>query len=370
MKLREIDSLEGLDGFLENASLSIHIVGPDGDIIWANDAELETLGYEFDEYVGKQIADFHVDESIIEDILTKLTNNETLKNYQARLKCKNGEVKYVLINSNVYLKDGEFVHTRCFTRDITEIVHKKEQLKKNIQELKETNKKLDDFTDTASHHLKESLRGIKNTTKLAINDLQDSINAQTLSKLHLVNEHSNNLSDLIDALLSYSRLERGKAPFEKVDSNALLANCKILLEELIKEKKSHIEIQPNLPAIQGLPSLLYDVFLNLISNALKYNDSPSPKVEIGFTENGSRNVFYVKDNGIGIPEKHYQTIFKIFKRLHGKGKYGGGNGAGLTIVKKIIEIHEGDIWLQSGDQGTTFFFTTGERSDQHSLHVA
>lgn len=113
-------SREELADFVENASVGMHWVGPDGIVIWANRHELEMLGYTKDEYVGHHITEFHVDQPVIDEILKCLLRNETLSNYEARLRCKDGSIRYGLINSNAYLENGKFVHTRCFTRDITE----------------------------------------------------------------------------------------------------------------------------------------------------------------------------------------------------------------------------------------------------------
>jgi PAS domain S-box-containing protein len=109
-----------LTDFFENAAFALHWVGPDGIIMRVNQAELDMLGYPRDEYVGRHIAEFHVDQNVIEDILTRLDAGEVLQNYEARLRCKDGALKHVRISSSVYREDGKFIHTRCFTRDITE----------------------------------------------------------------------------------------------------------------------------------------------------------------------------------------------------------------------------------------------------------
>jgi len=109
-----------LTDFFENASLPLHWIGPDGTILRVNQAELDMLGYTREEYVGHHIAEFHVDQNVIQDILARLQAGEVLQNYEARLRCKDGGIKHVLISSSVYREDGNFVHTRCFTRDITE----------------------------------------------------------------------------------------------------------------------------------------------------------------------------------------------------------------------------------------------------------
>jgi PAS domain S-box-containing protein len=109
-----------LRDFVENASVAMHWVGPDGIILWANRTELELLGFAPEEYVGHHVAEFHVDRPVIEDVLQRLTNRETLRNYEARLRCKDGSIRHVVISSNVRWEGDQFVHTRCFTRDITE----------------------------------------------------------------------------------------------------------------------------------------------------------------------------------------------------------------------------------------------------------
>jgi PAS domain S-box-containing protein len=109
-----------LKDFVDNATIGLHWVGPDGAILWANNAELELLGYADDEYIGHNIAEFHVDGAVIDDILNRLSRNEAIHDYEARLRTKDGSIRHVAISSNVLFEDGCFIHTRCFTRDITD----------------------------------------------------------------------------------------------------------------------------------------------------------------------------------------------------------------------------------------------------------
>ncbi len=120
-----------LADFIENASVGLHWVGADGTILWANQAELDMLGYTREEYIGRSITEFHADSDVINDILCRLTNKETLHNYEARLRCKDGSIRHVLINSNVMWEEDKFVHTRCFTRDITERVEAEARLRES-----------------------------------------------------------------------------------------------------------------------------------------------------------------------------------------------------------------------------------------------
>ncbi|HEY9665397.1 MAG TPA: PAS domain S-box protein, partial [Coleofasciculaceae cyanobacterium] len=120
-----------LSDFVNNGAIGLHWVGADGTILWANQAELDLLGYSDQEYIGRHISEFHADKDVIDDILKRLKAKETLRDYEARLTCKDGTIKYVLIDSNVYWQDGEFVHTRCFTRDITEHKIAQQKLQEN-----------------------------------------------------------------------------------------------------------------------------------------------------------------------------------------------------------------------------------------------
>ncbi|MBI2431798.1 MAG: PAS domain-containing protein [Candidatus Hydrogenedentes bacterium] len=126
---------EDLGEFLENAAMALHWMGPDGSILWANQAELELLGYSREEYIGHPIAEFHVSQPEIEDILRRLREKEELRDYEAALRCKDGSIRWVLITSNVYWRDGEFIHTRCFTKDITERKRREESLQQALARL-------------------------------------------------------------------------------------------------------------------------------------------------------------------------------------------------------------------------------------------
>jgi PAS domain S-box-containing protein len=141
-----------LADFRDLALQSMHEVGPDGKILWANKAELDGLGYEPEDYIGHHIAEFHVDAHVIEDILAKLLRGEALYDYPARLRCKDGSVRDVVIHSNGFFEDGTFIHSRCFTRDITERKRAEQEIRRLNEELE---LKVKDYA-AAIHQLERS----------------------------------------------------------------------------------------------------------------------------------------------------------------------------------------------------------------------
>ena len=128
----------------ENGAVGLHFVGPDGIVLNANQAELDFLGYSREEYIGHHIAEFHVDALVIEDILARLSRKETLKNYEARLRAKDGSIKHVLITSNVLWDNNDFIHTRCFTRDITDRKRVEEERERLMHELEQAHERLEE----------------------------------------------------------------------------------------------------------------------------------------------------------------------------------------------------------------------------------
>ncbi|BBD61845.1 multi-sensor signal transduction histidine kinase [Nostoc sp. HK-01] len=250
------------------------------------------------------------------------------------------------------------------------VLSKAEELAKINQELERSNHELASFAYAASHDLKEPLRGIYNFSTILIEDYAQVLDEDGIDYLQTVLSLSVRMETLINSLLRLSQLGQTETDLQLTDLNELLNQVIEVISSSRQDTESYIHIPRPLPTVQCDSVLLNEVFTNLIINALKYNDKPEPLIEIGFiSERESDNalkatsfpVFYVKDNGIGIQKHHYQTIFRLFKRLHSQEKYGGGTGAGLAISKKIVELHNGQIWVESSvGIGSTFYFTLGQ----------
>jgi PAS domain S-box-containing protein len=144
-------SEQELTDFFEHGAVGLHWVGPEGNILRVNQAELDLLGYSRKEYVGQHIAQFHVDPEVIEDILRRLSTNETLHNYEARLRCKDGSIKHVLIDSNVFWENGQFIHTRCFTRDISAIKQREAADRQREEALSQSTRLKQAILDSANY---------------------------------------------------------------------------------------------------------------------------------------------------------------------------------------------------------------------------
>ncbi|MBE9039311.1 GAF domain-containing protein [Oscillatoriales cyanobacterium LEGE 11467] len=247
-----------------------------------------------------------------------------------------------------------------------------DELARVNQELERSNRELDSFAYAASHDLKEPLRGIHNYSNLLLRGYSEVLDDVGRSRLRTLTRLTRRMETLIDALLKFSRLGQAELNIHPTDLDRLLHQ---VLEELSigrPHQQAEIRIPRSLPTVHCDSVLMRDVLVNLLSNALKYNDKSQRWIEIGYIESESETarqgpeasknlhpeIFYVRDNGIGIRERHLDRIFSLFKRLHEQHLYGGGTGAGLTIAKKIIEHHGGRIWVESTDgEGSTFYFT-------------
>ncbi|MDY6781277.1 MAG: ATP-binding protein [Cyanobacteriota bacterium] len=244
------------------------------------------------------------------------------------------------------------------------VLRQVDELARVNRELERSNQELDAFAYIASHDLKEPLRGIHNYSNFLLEDYGEILDEEGASKLQTLVRLTQRMEDLIESLLHFSRLGRIELSLKSVDLNDLLHHYVLdILRARVQESQTEIRIPRPLPMALCDRVQTSELLTNLIGNAMKYNNKSQKWVEIGYldpdeAQSKANYVFYVKDNGIGIRDRHFDSVFRIFKRLHARDRYGGGTGVGLTISKKIAERHGGDLWLESKyGEGTTFYFT-------------
>ncbi|MBL8373556.1 ATP-binding protein [Accumulibacter sp.] len=250
------------------------------------------------------------------------------------------------------------------------VISRAERLAELNVDLTSSNEELDAFAYVASHDLKEPLRGINRYAHQLLESAQ-ALNAENRQHVDSLMRLTLRMDSLLDSLLHFARVGRTSLEFETVDLNEVVAEALEMIGVRRTEHTCSIKLPRPLPSIQSDHVRVREIFSNLLSNALKYNRQVCPRIEVGYLapdEAGARPnapadanehaIYYVRDDGIGIERRHFDQIFRMFKRLHGRDEFGGGVGAGLTIVQKLVQRHGGRIWLDSTEGvGSTFYFT-------------
>lgn len=254
---------------------------------------------------------------------------------------------------------------RLFTRLV---LRHADELSALNDELRMTNLDLDSFAHVAAHDLKEPLRGIANAVTFTLEDAADGLDATSVRRLETMRRLAARMDDLLNSLLHYARmgragLRRTEVPLDEILDRALEVAGPRLAEEGVAV------LRPGpLPRVSADPDRVYEILLNLLVNAAKYAaDRPDRTVEITMEEavapgaDAPVPAVVVRDNGIGIAAELHEEVFDLFRRLHAPQEHGGGTGVGLAVVKRIVERHEGRLWLRSAPgEGTAFYFTLGE----------
>jgi signal transduction histidine kinase len=250
-------------------------------------------------------------------------------------------------------------HIRTSAQMIGVIVEKhfaEADLEKRAKELSRSNKELEQFAYIASHDLKEPLRMVSSYLSLLEKRYHGALDHDAKEYIGFAVDGAQRMNDLVDGLLMYSRIDRSTTPFEPVDLEEVFEIVATNLEVSIKDSGT-VLTHDALPQVMGDRRQLIQLFQNLISNALKFQNGNIPEVQVTSQNAGRDWKISIRDNGIGIPPEQSERIFQMFRRLHTRDEY-PGNGMGLAISKKIVERHGGKIWFDSEpSKGSTFFFT-------------
>lgn len=326
----------------------------------------ELLGFKEDDKVVATASKFysllHPDDAEKTKIALNNTFEDTKKLFELkyRLKTQNEGYKWFSVKAimSKNLETNNMRMTGSLT-DIDEKMKSQEKLDQYMQRLEKSNQDLNDFAYIASHDLKEPLRGLANNAAFLKEDYKDIMDESALKRIDRMIFLCDRMERLINDLLHFAKLKNQDMSYEEVSLDEVIEDIQKTLANTIKDDNVKIIINEEMPKIQCIKIAITELYKNLILNAIKYNDKESKKVEIGFDDKNAENrIYYVKDNGIGIEEKHYDDIFRIFKRLNDENDKVKGTGVGLSFVKKVVERHNGKIWLDSKiGKGTNFYFT-------------
>lgn len=224
------------------------------------------------------------------------------------------------------------------------------------KELQDKNTELERFTYTVSHDLKSPLITIQSYAGMIRKDMEAGDHARARDDLKRIEGAACRMTCLLDDLLELSRVGRMIGPSSEVDMNLLVSDTLRQLAGLVKDSQVEIAVHPDLPSVHGNQQQISEVVQNLIENAIKYmGEQSAPRVEIGVRQDGNEEVFFVRDNGIGIEPRFHEGIFGLFNKLDANSE---GTGVGLALVKRIIEVHGGRVWVESagGGRGSCFYF--------------
>jgi PAS domain S-box-containing protein len=313
-----------------------------------------------EQFIGKNIRDFFpptiVDQTMfaLERVFAtgqihafeyEMLPGEEVQYFEARVSAITSETAIVIV------------------REITQRKWVETEREKLIRELEEKNSELERFAYTVSHDLKSPLITIKGFLGFLEQDANSGNIKRLNSDIKRIADATDKMQILLNDLLELSRVGRLVNPYQLIDLSGLAHEAVELVHGRLQANSVHVQIHENLPKVFGERQRLLEVLQNLVDNAAKFvKDVPSPLIEVGHEGfEDDKPVFFVRDNGIGIEPAHHDRIFGLFNKLNAESD---GSGIGLALVKRIVEVHGGRIWVESeAGKGSTFFFTLPTKSD-------
>ncbi|WP_035336584.1 PAS domain-containing sensor histidine kinase [Dokdonia sp. PRO95] len=340
---------------IANMNLGLTEVNLDNEILMANNSFELLSGYKEQEILGKNAKELLLTPASQEKLARQ--KKKRLKgisnSYEVEVITKSGELKHLLISAAPnYNINGKVIGSIGVHLDITELKSLELEKENLLKKLEKRNDELQEYAHVVSHDLKSPLRSINALVNWIRDDNEDVFTEETKSHLEMIDTTLEKMEQLISDVLEYSSAGSENTASQRVNLQEVLADIKTLLH---CPEHITLSIHPDLPTVNGDKVKLQQLFQNLMSNAIRYCDKDKGLIEVGFTESKTHYTFTVKDNGIGIPKEYHDKIFKIFQSLN---NHKDSTGIGLSIVKKIVDLYQGNIWLESTvGEGTTFFFT-------------
>ncbi|MDO9550495.1 MAG: PAS domain S-box protein [Methanoregula sp.] len=355
------ESEERFRVIFERSTVGKSLTSPEGNILRINPAFAEMLGYTIDEIQLSDFAKITYPDDLAESrecIRALLAGEVARYRMEKRYLHKAGRIVWTDVSTSL-LKDkaGKPLYFITSILDITERKRTERQRETLIKELEQKNAELERFTYTVSHDLKSPLITIRGFAGLLEDDVLKGDPLQLKKDIHRILDAAATMQALLSDLLELSRIGRVVNPSEKISFTRIVRESIDILAGPLAERGVAVDIAPDLPDVVVDHTRIREVMVNLIENAIKFlGDQPDPVIRIGVQNTGEGTVFFVQDNGIGINPKYLERIFNLFEKLDPSAP---GTGIGLSIVRRIIEVHGGKIWVESEGlgMGTKVCFT-------------
>jgi len=346
----------------------ILLIDREGRIVDANEKAVIAYGYTRDELLQLNLRDLRTPETkAILDAQLKQVEESNGFVFETVHQRKDGTTFPVENSARVIEVEGRTLYLNII-RDITERKKAEEEIRKLNEELEErviertsqleaANKELESFSYSVSHDLRTPLRAIDGFSILVLEEYYDKLDAEGKRLLNVIRDNTQNMGQLIDDLLAFSRVGRQQIIKSPIDMGKLVKGVFEELKTIDPARMLQLNIK-ELPTALGDQPMIRQVIVNLLSNAIKFTRPREPSIiEVGGWSKENENIYYVKDNGVGFDMKYVNKLFGVFQRLHTRSEF-EGTGVGLAIVQRIIHRHGGRVWAEGEvDKGATFYFT-------------
>ncbi len=336
-----------LNNVIESSADTITVVDMNGIVRDWNKSAEGIMDYRADEVIGTSNSKFFADSEEADRIKERVLREGEVKNYRTTVLRKDGKPVHISMSASLLKdKNGVPIGIVCVSRDITEQKRAEEEREGLIKELEAKNAEMERFTYTVSHDLRSPLVTIHGFASTLQNDIGQNNREKVEADLKFIKEATTKMDRLLSDTLQLSRIGRVVNPPEDVPFGELVQEALEQTAEDIKSSGVEVSAAEDFPTVQVDRIRIIEVLVNLIENCIKYRgEQPHhPKIDIGYRVDGEETVFFVKDNGIGIDKSQHEKVFGLFYKMDRNSK---GTGAGLAIVKRIIEVHGGRIWIES-----------------------
>ena len=339
----------------------------DGAFEYVNPAYARMLGYKPEEMIGEP-TEYFIPQDEKEKILAhrKQRQQGQTTTYETRLTHKDGHVIHVLVTGVPRYLNGRLIGSIAAVTDLTERRQAEIERENLLAEMENKNAELERFTYTVSHDLKSPLVTIGGFLGFLESDIKNRDHKRINRNLERIREATKKMQRLLEELLELSRIGRIANPSQDVPFGELVREALELVYGQLAEKQIKVQVDAGFPIVHVDRVRMLEVIQNLITNAIKFmGDQKNPKIHIGVETRNGRKVFFIKDNGVGIAPEFHERVFGLFNKLD---PFTEGTGIGLALVKRIIEVHGGKIWVESEPgRGATFFFTLENTKQQETL---